>query len=142
MEIIEAKNEKVLADGYKVRFEVFVDEQQVPKDLEIDEWEEAATHFVGYRNNQPIAASRMRFVDQYAKMERICVVKAHRNQGLGKELLLFMEDVAKKQQYTKAKLNGQIQAVDFYQHLGYHIVSDEFLDAGIPHVTMVKQLLD
>jgi len=46
----------------------------------------------------------------------------------------------RKKGYTKTKLNAQTRAVDFYKRLGYKVVSEEFLDAGIPHVTMTKQL--
>lgn len=141
MNIINVTTDKQRNDAYQVRKEVFVEEQGVPVELEIDELEEEAIHFVGYEEEQPVAASRMRFVDTYAKMERICVKKEWRGKGLGKELLLAMEDAARKHDYQQAKLHAQVHAKAFYQSLGYIVLSDkEFMDAGIPHVAMVKSL--
>ncbi|GAB2532779.1 GNAT family N-acetyltransferase [Gracilibacillus alcaliphilus] len=140
MEIHTVKTETELKDAYKIRFEVFVDEQKVPTELEIDELEDEAIHCVGYHEGQPIAASRLRFVDNYAKMERICVAKSQRGKGYGKDLLLYMEDIATQRQYHTFKLHAQVQATAFYETLGYQVVSEEFMDAGIPHVTMVKQI--
>lgn len=51
-----------------------------------------------------------------------------------------MEETIKKHGYFKAKLNAQKYAEEFYKKLGYQTISDEFLDAGIPHITMVKDL--
>lgn len=73
LKTVETKEE--LQDAYHVRMEVFVDEQNVPPEEEIDEFEKIATHFVMYDQDKPIAASRLRFVDEYGKLERICVVK-------------------------------------------------------------------
>lgn len=135
---IETPEEKQLA--YDVRTTVFVHEQNVPPEVEIDEFDEEALHLIGYENDMPIAASRVRFVDQYGKLERICVLKNQRGKSYGAELIRTMEDVIRKEGYEKSKLNAQTHAIDFYQRLGYDIVSGEFMDAGIPHVTMTKTL--
>ena len=66
MDIMIVTTELERQHAYQVREEVFVKEQHVPIELEIDELEEEAVQFVGYKNNEPIAASRMRFVDDYA----------------------------------------------------------------------------
>ncbi|GGA74207.1 GNAT family N-acetyltransferase [Ornithinibacillus halotolerans] len=126
--------------AFLVRKEVFVDEQNVPMDIEIDEYEDVAIHFIGYENDRPVAASRLRFVEEYGKLERICVLKEYRGKSIGKAIIHEMEMIIKEKGYLKAKLNAQTHAEDFYQKLGYQTVSDEFLDAGIPHVTMIKEL--
>ncbi|MGP4041142.1 GNAT family N-acetyltransferase [Gracilibacillus sp. D59] len=141
MELKVVKTDKELQDAYKVRSIVFVEEQGVPEELEIDDLEQEALHFVGYHNDEPVAASRMRLVDGYAKMERICVLKSQRGRGYGKDILLYMEDKAKEKGMKKSKLNAQIQAEKFYQSLGYETISGKFMDAGIPHVTMTKSIL-
>ncbi|SFL36321.1 Predicted N-acyltransferase, GNAT family [Gracilibacillus orientalis] len=140
MEVKVVKSEEELQDAYKVRSVVFVEEQGVPEELEIDELEKEAIHFIGYDNGDSVAASRMRFVGGYAKMERICVLKSQRGKSFGKDILLFMEDKAKEKGIKKSKLNAQTQAEKFYQSLGYETISGEFMDAGIPHVTMTKSL--
>ncbi len=140
MNIKIVKSAKELQDAYHVRSRVFVTEQGVPKELEIDDLENAAIHFVGYQNGKAIAASRMRTVDGYAKLERVCVLKEFRGNGYGRDMIFFMENVAKEKGIEKSKLNGQTQVEIFYQHLGYKTISSEFMDAGIPHVTMTKPL--
>lgn len=135
---VETKAE--LDQAYTVRTIVFVQEQNVPVDLEIDEHDETAIHFIGLLNSEVIAASRLRFVDDYGKLERICILKEHRGKSYGKKLIAKMEEVIKEEGYSKAKLNAQTHAEDFYRKLGYMTISDEFIDAGIPHVTMIKEL--
>ncbi|MUK88044.1 GNAT family N-acetyltransferase [Ornithinibacillus sp. L9] len=136
--IVETNEEKKHA--FQVRTIVFVDEQHVPPEEELDEHDAEAIHFIGYQDDVPIAASRLRFVDSYGKLERICVLKEHRGKSFGKQIIEAMEEVIIDKGYSKAKLNAQTHAEDFYKRLGYQTISGEFMDAGIPHVTMVKDL--
>ncbi|WP_047985921.1 GNAT family N-acetyltransferase [Ornithinibacillus californiensis] len=139
VKIAESTEEK--QDAYHVRTVVFVEEQNVPPEEELDDYDELAIHFIGYEDKKPIAASRLRFVEEYGKLERICVLKEYRGQSHGKAIIQAMEDVISNKGYVKAKLNAQTHAEEFYQKLGYKTVSGEFLDAGIPHVTMIKELI-
>ncbi|WP_163972054.1 GNAT family N-acetyltransferase [Oceanobacillus halotolerans] len=138
IKVVETKAEKDQA--FHVRNIVFVDEQNVPPEIEVDEHDDTAIHFIGYEDGEPIAAGRMRWVDEYGKLERICVLKEHRGKNYGKEMILFIEDIIQDKGNKKAKLNAQKHAEGFYKSLGYKTVSGEFMDAGIPHVTMVKEL--
>ena len=52
----------------------------------------------------------------------------------------FIEQYALSQEIEITKLNAQVQAIPFYESLGYAVISDEFLDAGIPHRTMKKRI--
>jgi predicted GNAT family N-acyltransferase len=134
-------NDNEFADALKVRRLVFIDEQQVPEEEEIDQYEPECTHVVMYDDNQqPIAAGRLRNVDGIGKMERICVLSSHRNLGLGKHVMDHLEKLAKEKGFKKLKLNAQTHAEGFYDKLGYQTISDVFMDAGIPHVTMVKEV--
>ncbi|TQS75792.1 GNAT family N-acetyltransferase [Ornithinibacillus gellani] len=135
-----AETPSELNQAYQVRMDVFVKEQHVPVELEMDEHDKEAIHFVGYVDNTPVAASRLRFVDTYGKLERICVRAEQRGQSFGKQIILRMEEQLKENGYSTAKLNAQTHALEFYHRLGYEVISEEFMDAGIPHVTMVKQL--
>ncbi|WP_082234622.1 GNAT family N-acetyltransferase [Halobacillus massiliensis] len=127
-------------DAFSVREKVFIHEQQVSPEDEQDDYDEFATHIVGYNEKQPIIAGRLRFVGDYGKFERICVLSSYRGKSLGKRVITHMERVTKEAGYRKAKLNAQTHAEGFYKNLGYETVSDEFMDAGIPHVTMIKSL--
>lgn len=138
MEVRVVETEKERSDAFKVRHTVFVHEQNVPAELEIDEHEENAIHFVAYDKHAPAAAGRFRVLNELAKVERICVLLQYRGTGLGLLLMNAIENHAKQLNLKGTKLNAQISAVGFYKKLGYQIVSEEFMDAGIPHVTMTK----
>ncbi|MYL50123.1 GNAT family N-acetyltransferase [Halobacillus litoralis] len=140
MDIVKVRNKQQKDDAFYVRRVVFVDEQQVPLEIEIDEFDDTAIHFVGYEEKQPVAASRLRFVHGFGKLERICVTKENRGRSYGKQIIKSMEDVIRDYAFDKAKLNAQTHAEVFYESLGYVTISDPFMDAGIPHVTMVKKL--
>lgn len=134
------ETQKELEDAYSVRKIVFVDEQHVPVEEEIDQYEDEAAHFVMYHEGVPLGAGRFRIVDGYGKVERICVLKEARKTGAGKKIMKAIEDFANEKGIKKLKLNAQTHAIPFYAGLGYEVVSDEFLDAGIPHKTMMKQI--
>lgn len=140
MEIRKVTTKKELDDAFFVRMTVFVEEQHVPEEEELDEYDETATHFIGYEDNQPVAAGRIRFVDDYGKLERICVLKEFRGKHFGQMLMEEMENTILENGVNNAKLNAQTHAESFYNQLNYKTVSDVFMDAGIPHVTMVKEL--
>lgn len=129
-------------DALFVRRTVFIEEQHVPEEEEIDEFEQDATHFVLYDGEKPVGAGRFRTIDDgVGKIERICILPQYRGRGAGKQLMETIEMFAKEQGIEKVKLNAQTHAEPFYQKLGYDTVSGVFMDAGIPHVTMVKSLL-
>ncbi|RHW43248.1 GNAT family N-acetyltransferase [Neobacillus notoginsengisoli] len=140
MKVVLVSSEKEKQDAFSVRKTVFVDEQQVPEEEEIDQYEGDCAHFVLYNGTEPKGAGRFRLVDGYGKVERICVLQEVRGTGAGKAIMRKIEEYAKEQEIQKLKLNAQVQAIPFYEGLGYEIVSEEFLDAGIPHKTMVKKL--
>ena len=141
MDIKIVTNEEELQQAYQVRKIVFVDEQKVPIEEEIDHLEEESTHFlVMNENDEPIGAGRFRIVDNYGKVERICVLPQARSTGVGRSLMEAIEQHALSQGLEITKLNAQVQAIPFYKSLGYGIISEEFLDAGIPHRTMKKRL--
>ncbi|PLS02900.1 GNAT family N-acetyltransferase [Neobacillus cucumis] len=141
MKVKVVENQKELEDAFSIRKIVFVKEQNVPIEEEIDQYEDEAVHFVMYgETHNPIAAGRFREVDGYGKVERICVAAEARKTGAGKKMMNAIENYAREKGLHKLKLNAQTHAIPFYARLGYEVVSEEFLDAGIPHKTMVKQI--
>src|SRR5690625_2779617 len=125
-----------------IRHAVFVNEQKVPIEEEIDEFDESDSviHLLGTHQSTPIAASRIRFLDNYAKLERIAVLKEFRGKQFGADMVKAMEEVILTQDCIHAVLNAQTYAEEFYKKLGYTKISDVFMDAGIPHITMNKKL--
>ncbi|MGA5688107.1 GNAT family N-acetyltransferase [Cytobacillus pseudoceanisediminis] len=140
MEVRVVSSEQELHDAFSVRKQVFINEQNVPEEEEIDQFEDEAVHFVLYNNGMPAGAGRFRTVDGNGKVERICVLKDNRQSGSGKAIMDKIEEHAKKQGLPALKLNAQTQAIPFYEKLGYQVISEEFMDAGIPHRTMKKTI--
>ncbi|MFC4353649.1 GNAT family N-acetyltransferase [Chryseomicrobium palamuruense] len=142
--MIQAKQvstEQEYQDALAIRRRVFTFEQGVPPHLELDEFEEDAVHFVVYEEDHPIGAGRFRkYADHVAKVERICILPDFRGRHLGNLLMNEIERIAKQQDYASVRLNSQSNAIPFYEKRGYTITSPEFMDAGIPHRVMNKEL--
>ncbi|BET17147.1 GNAT family N-acetyltransferase [Bacillus velezensis] len=140
MESIIVKTEKQLNDAFFVRKEVFVKEQYVPEEEEIDQFEDTSEHIVIYDGGQPVGAGRWRLKDGHGKLERICVMKSHRSLGVGAIIMQALEKAAAAKGAGSFILHAQTQAVPFYEKQGYRVTSgEEFLDAGIPHLEMIKE---
>ena len=136
-----AENEIEKEQAYDIRRKVFVDEQQVPLHIEMDEYDSTAIHFVGYNLQQPIAAGRIREIESgIGKVERVSVLPEFRGQHVGVLMMEAMESYARSAGMSTLKLNSQSHAIPFYEKLNYTVTSPEFLDAGIPHRTMEKNL--
>lgn len=139
--VIRVEKEEQYKQALEVRRDVFIVEQNVPPNEEIDDLEKDAIHFVAYDDEgYPIGAGRFRINNEKGKVERICVRKSHRGQQIGKLIMDKIEHVALSCRVPTLVLNSQTHAIPFYEKLGYKIISDEFMDAGIPHKTMEKRL--
>ncbi|MET1014517.1 MAG: GNAT family N-acetyltransferase [Paenisporosarcina sp.] len=136
------ETEKEQNDAYYVRKVVFVEEQAVPVHLELDEHDSTAIHFIAYDGSQPIGAGRIREPEPgIAKVERVCILPNYRGKHLGNLMMDTMEEYAMQAGLSTVKLNAQSYAIPFYEKLNYKITSPEFLDAGIPHRAMEKELV-
>ena len=124
-----------------VRFRVFVSEQQVPMEEELDEIDASATHAIAIHNGQVIATGRVfyRDEDSAARIGRMAVDSDWRRHGIGGRLLKFLEQEATKQGVTTYVLNAQVYVKDFYAANGYEERGEEFLEADIVHILMRKQ---
>jgi len=142
MNIIVVDTKKQMEDAYFIRKKVFIEEQNVPREIEIDEYEDVSTHFVVYDGTMPIATARFRpYHDQdTAKFERFAVLKEYRGQGVGRIIMGTVEREAAKNGFTIFLLNAQRHAEGFYDQFGYQTISEPFDEAGIEHVTMEKKI--
>jgi predicted GNAT family N-acyltransferase len=128
-----------LAPGHirDIRQRVFVDEQRVPPHLEWDATDEIADHYLAVTtNNEPVAVARLfSTLDETAHIGRMAVLPPWRGQGVGEALLRqLIRDAG--EQFNELRLSAQRHAVAFYQRAGFHVCSDLYDDAGIPHVDM------
>ena len=120
-----------------IRYQVFVDEQKVPIELEIDDDDPLAAHILCIVDGQPVGTGRI-LLDGH--IGRLAVLQAHRKQGYGNKILDHLELIAQENELTEVFLNAQVTAIPFYEKRGYMIISDIFDDADIPHQTMRKKL--
>ena len=116
-----------------IRREVFIDEQNVPEDLEWDGEDTYARHWLALINNEPVGTVRLL---RNGHVGRMAVRKAWRNQGIGAALLRAVIGEAFAQDLRELFLHAQTHAVDFYARHGFIAEGPEFMDAGIPHRTM------
>ena len=125
---------------FGIRTTVFVEEQEVPLELEMDEYDAIATHFLLRDGATPLATARL--VDKHglAKIGRVAVLKDARGRGLGLLLMQAVIEEAKRRGFTESVLDAQTYAVPFYARLGYVAEGAEFDDAGIPHFLMRRKL--
>lgn len=121
-----------------IRHSVFVEEQGVPEDLEVDEKDPSALHFLA-TTDDGIAIATARLVhecDEIARIGRFAVLAAYRNQGFGTRLLHHMLDYARQQGYAKIVLSAQLEAISFYEKAGFEPYGEIYLDAGLEHRSM------
>lgn len=133
-----------LQKAFDIRKVVFVEEQQVAEEDEFDEFDvlnESCPHILLDDQQQSIGTARFRVVDGVGKLERICVLPSHRGLGIGKVIVRELEDIAAEKGVAKLKLHGQTHAEEFYEKLGYKTTSDIFMEDGIPHIVMEKELV-
>lgn len=132
--IVESKKDYL--KNICVRSIVFIDEQKCPYEEELDGLDESAVLIIGEENFQPFACGRIRFIEDFAKLERIALRKEWRKKGLGLKLVNFMVDHSIKCGYKKIKMNAQLYAVPFYERLGFKTMGSVFMEAGIEHKKM------
>lgn len=120
-----------------IRHQVFVIEQQVPVEAEIDDEDPIALHWLALDPQaQPIGTARL----VGNRIGRMAVLKTWRHQGVGSGLLRAIIKQALAAGLDTLELHAQTHAVPFYQKFGFVTYGGEFDDAGIPHVAMRLEL--
>ena len=121
-----------------IRLKVFVDEQNVPLELEWDGEDERCAHALACApDGTPVGTGRL-LPD--GRIGRLAVYKEWRGQGAGSALLEYFLELARAKGFTAVKLHAQTRATAFYARHGFEAHGDEFMDAGIPHVEMTRRL--
>lgn len=121
-----------------IRFKVFVQEQKVPEESEIDERDPQCVHALARGDDgRPLGTGRL-LPDGH--IGRMAVLPEARKLGVGSALLVALMDEARRRGHAQAALSAQTHAIAFYQRHGYAVVSGEYMDCGIPHVDMTCDL--
>jgi len=142
LEVRIATTGQELTGALELRYRVFVQEQGVPAELEHDEQDATALHVVALQQGSVIGTGRL--VSESGTAARIgrMAVAAHlRRMGVGSEVLSCLEQQARSQGKQTVLLHAQLAVRGFYDYHGYTAQGEEFEEAGIRHVTMVKVLV-
>jgi predicted GNAT family N-acyltransferase len=124
-----------------IRRIVFIAEQGVSETEEMDTLDGACRHYVARIEGAAVGTARLRpYGDGTAKIERMAVLAAHRNSGVGRALLTQIEADSAANGTTEIVLHAQDHALGFYGRCGYIVDGDGFAEAGIPHHKMKKTL--
>ena len=133
--LVETDSE--LKAAHDVRRTVFVIGQNVPPEIEWDEFEDSALHMICRLDNTVVGTGRITFFGSRAKIERVAVLKEFRLRGIGRKIMEFLVDECKKKNARYIYAHVQMQAYDFYEKMGFCEVGETFDEAGINHVKMV-----
>lgn len=129
-----------IAQVLAIRRIVFIEGQNVPEDCEVDGCDGAALHLLLTLDGEAIGTARLLLEDGIGKIGRVAVLDAYRGQGYGVQLIEKSRDVLRARGMVQAKLGAQTHAIGFYEKLGFTVLGDEYMDAGIPHRDMVCAL--
>lgn len=130
----------------QIRRTVFIEEQGVAKNLELDGLESQCAHFLAWKDSEhdldrAIGTARL-WIDSggVAKAQRVAVLATARGLGIGRNLMRAVEAETRARGISELILGAQIGAQPFYEAIGYLAYGDEFMDAGIPHRMMRRSL--
>ncbi len=137
IDVIKISNQIDLEQAWAIRTEVFVVGQNCPPELEW-EYEEESTHFLAFLNEKPVGTARWRQTEKGIKLERFAVLEEARNQGVASALLthLLNEELVGSNQTLY--LHAQLTAAPLYAKFGFEPKGENFWEADIEHVKMVK----
>ena len=123
-----------------IRRKVFVEEQAVPEELELDEHDSTAVHLLAMAEGRPVGTARLLIDGDHAKIGRFAVLAETRGTGIGAALMRAALDELRAQGVREVTLGSQTHAIGFYERFGFHAHGFEYDDAGIPHRDMTLRL--
>ena len=124
--------------AWPIRKRVFIEEQGVPEEMELDESDLTAQHALAYLNSQCIGTARLASLPgNMGRIGRMAVLPAHRSEGIGSQLLNALIAKGKAQGITQFELHAQLSAIPFYERFGFIAQGDIYDEAGIAHRDMM-----
>jgi predicted GNAT family N-acyltransferase len=135
IELHDWKRARVQAS--RIRLEVFVEEQRVPREIELDANDAASVHALAYDDGKAVGTGRL-LPDGH--IGRMAVLREHRAQGIGGAILVRLIAEARHRGMREVVLSAQTQALAFYRKHGFAPVGGVFTEAGIPHQAMRLEL--
>jgi predicted GNAT family N-acyltransferase len=141
---------EALEAALELRVRVFVDEQRVPPEEEVDSYDAlpeqrvGALHVLSRRAGEALGTGRLIYAkkpNETAKIGRVAVSRAARGLGVGRAVMELLHQEARERGIGEVELGAQLHAIPFYEKLGYTAYGDVFLDANIEHRMMRLDLL-
>jgi predicted GNAT family N-acyltransferase len=141
LRVFAADTQERLDRAWAIRRSVFIEEQHVPEEIELDADDARAFHALAAIGARAIGCGRyVAHGTEEVKIGRMAVLPEFRGQGVGREILLFLMQTARSRGFRRAVLHAQLTAEGFYLKQGYRPVGEVFEEAGIAHRAMVSKL--
>ncbi|MBR5004808.1 MAG: GNAT family N-acetyltransferase [Erysipelotrichaceae bacterium] len=140
MQIKVAQTQSDFFQIVRIRAEVFIREQNVDSEIEMDIKDDTAIHCLATLNNKPAGCLRILINDDGVTVGRVAVLKPYRRMKIGKAMMEFVETLPEVKEKGKIAVHAQLTARDFYLNCGFHEVSDIYEEANILHVSMEKEI--
>lgn len=129
--------ERARAEASRIRTVVFVEEQRVPPEIELDEMDAASLHALAFFGDRAVGTGRL-LPDGH--IGRMAVLREARSQGVGSAILERLVAEAGRRGLQEAVLSAQTHALRFYHRHGFTPVGAVYVEAGIPHQEMRRVL--
>ena len=128
-------------DAYSVRKRVFIEEQGVPEEMELDEFDLHARHALAYADSKCIGTARLVTLQgNLGRIGRMAVLPGYRGQGIGRQLLEALLKTSQSQGIKKVELHAQVTVIPFYEQFGFIAQGDIYDEAGISHRDMILRI--
>lgn len=137
-EVRAARGDDELESAFALRRVVFVEEQGVPEEEELDDLDAQALHLVALQDGQVVGTCRLLDDGDALKLGRMAVAAPVRRRGIAQRLIEEAEAQAHARGVDRLRLSSQIGARSVYERAGFVAYGELFLDAGIEHVMMEK----
>lgn len=143
-DIKKVSDENELKICLEIRRTVFIEEKNVPAEIENDEYDcldGRSEHFLVFADKKPVGTVRMLFTDSdCVKLQRLCFLKEYRGFGLGSRTVEYLEERYRSLGKKKIFMEAKFAVSPFYEKCGYKAVSDIFYEVGIKHIKMEKEI--
>ena len=130
-QIVESDAE--FAECLNLRIEVFVHEQGVPEEEELDELDASAIHLLARCGGAAVGTGRLVVEDGRGRIGRMAVRQDRRRQGIGTAIVQRFLALAQEQGLQAVYLAAQLHAIPFYERFGFAAEGEIHLDGGLPH---------
>jgi len=136
--IVDVNWKNLMKEIKEIRFQVFVREQGVPPELEVDGSDPLCLHVLAEIPGKGFIGTARLLPDGH--IGRVAVLAEYRRKGIGREMVLHLIQLARSLRHRQVMLNAQESALEFYSRMGFIQEGDRFFDAGIPHFLMRMDL--